>query len=175
MPGRTSSEAVSSFLAPLKEAFKVLDGPANLSVSPKGGYRKAVRYAWVLNGADGMPLGRAGTFFAGMTFEIIDTDPDTNEFRHPLRVSTRSYNYKLRSPDGTDHWRIHWHPEGNSQITWPHLHMPPSYVHLRVDRTPLEQAILWCTQYDAPMTCDIDEADQRLALTAVEHKLYKSW
>jgi hypothetical protein len=47
-----------------------------------GGFRKGVRYSWVLNGADGMDLGTVGRFIASMQFEIIDADPAKNEFGH---------------------------------------------------------------------------------------------
>ena len=62
MPGRTPQAAVEAFLSPLRDALKILDGVAKISVSPKGGYRKGVRYSWVLNGAKGMDLGDAGRF-----------------------------------------------------------------------------------------------------------------
>ena len=75
MPGRTPSEAVASFLEPLREALKVLGAVTKLSVAPKSGFRCAVRYAWVLNGADGVALGPAGMFFAAMEFEIVGCDP----------------------------------------------------------------------------------------------------
>jgi hypothetical protein len=53
MPGRTPAEAVDAFLDPLRDALRVLDGVAKLMISPRGGFRKDVRYSWVLNGADG--------------------------------------------------------------------------------------------------------------------------
>ena len=68
MPGRTPSEAVMSFMEPLREALRVLDAVTKLSVAPKGGFRTGVRYGWVLNGASGVALGSAGTFFATMEF-----------------------------------------------------------------------------------------------------------
>jgi len=34
MPGRTPHEAVVAFMDPLREALRVLDGVANLSVNP---------------------------------------------------------------------------------------------------------------------------------------------
>jgi hypothetical protein len=79
MPGRTPAEAVDAFLDPLRDALRILDGVAKLLISPKGGFRKGVRYSWVLNGADGMDLGAVGRFIASMEFEIIDADPTKNE------------------------------------------------------------------------------------------------
>ena len=94
-------------------------------MSPKGGYRTGIQYSWVLNGADGMDLGPAGRFIASMEFEVIEADPARNEYGYPLRVTARSYHYKLRDRDGTDRWRMHWHPGGRSRVTSPHLHLPP--------------------------------------------------
>ena len=74
----------------------------------------------MLNGAAGVVVGPAGTFFAGMEFEIVTCDPASNEYGHQFRVSTRSYHYKLRSREGTDAWRMHWHPEGGT-ARWPTL------------------------------------------------------
>jgi hypothetical protein len=62
MPGRTPAEAIDAFLDPLRDALRVLNGLAKLLISPTGGFRKGVRYSWVLNGADGMDLGAVGRF-----------------------------------------------------------------------------------------------------------------
>jgi len=176
MPGRTPQEAVAAFLEPLREALKVLDAVTNISVAPKGGYYRGGRYAWVLNGSRGASLGSAGTLFAEMEFEIVDCDPDSNEFGHPLRVSTRSYHYKLRAPDGSDHWRMHWHPEGNSPVTWAHLHLAPNHKrHRASERMTFEKTISWCAADEAPLTCTLAEANNRLSLTEAPHRLYRSW
>jgi hypothetical protein len=165
-----------AFLEPLRQALRVLDAVANLSTRPKGGYSRGVRYSWVLNDGRGAKVGPAGTFTASMQFEIVECDPDSNEFGHPWRVSTREYIYRLRSPDGQDAWRMHWHPEGNSPITWAHLHLPPDFGrHLACDRMTLEQAILWCAEYGAPLTCSRQEAENRLLLIEAPHRLHRTW
>jgi hypothetical protein len=177
MPGRTPAEAVAAFMQPLREALRVLDAVTSLQVAPKGGFRRGVTYGWVLNGDRGADLGWAGTFFASMTFEIVDCDPDKNEFGHPFRVSTRSYHYKLRSADGgPDLWRMHWHPEGNSPVTVAHLHLPPDLRrHLPSERMTFEKAILWCAEFGAPLSCTKQEAADRLLLTEAQHRLHRSW
>lgn len=154
----------------------MLDAVTKISVAPKGGIRTGVRYAWVLNGADGAALGEAGTFFAGMEFEVVGCDPTTNEYGHPFRVSTRSYHYKLRSSQGTDAWRMHWHPGGNSPITFAHLHLPPDLKrHLPSERMTFEKAIAWCAQFGAPLTCSTEEANDRLVLAESAHRLHRTW
>lgn len=177
MPGRTPAEAVDAFLDPLRDALRVLDGVAKLMISPKGGFRKGVRYSWVLNGADGMDLGAVGRFIASMEFEIIDADPPKNEFGHPFRVTTHSYHYKLRGGDGSDQWRMHWHPEGHSRITTPHLHLPPNLkLHWPTGRLTLENAVGWCVESGAAVTSDSAmQAHEQLALIEAPHRLYRSW
>jgi hypothetical protein len=177
MPGRTPTDAVVAFLEPLRDALRVLDGVAKLSVSPKGGYRKGERYSWVLNGAEGMDLGPAGRFIASMEFEIIDTDPATNEFGHPYRVTARSYHYKLRGRDGVDQWRIHWHPEGRSRIKTPHLHRPPDMKqHWPTGRMTMENAVGWCVESGAAITSEsAQQAQEMLTLIEAPHRLYRTW
>ena len=176
MPGRTPQEAVGAFLDPLREALKVLDAVTKISVAHKGGFRKGVEYAWVLNRGSGARLGNAGTFVAAMSFEVIECDPDKNEFGHPYRVSTGSYHYKLRGLNGQDLWRMHWHPKGNSPVTYAHLHLPPNFKrHLACERTTFEKAILWCVEYGAPLTCTAEEAADRLLLLEATHRLHRSW
>jgi hypothetical protein len=176
MPGRTPQEAVAAFLEPLRDALRVLDAVTNLSVSPKRGYREGVRYTWVLNGDTGVMLGPAGTFIASMQFEIVSCDPATNEFGYPFRVSTRGYWYKLRSSAGYDEWRMHWHPEGDSPVAFPHLHLPPNLKrHLPSERITFEKAIAWCAEYGAPLTCSPGEAADRLVLAESAHRLHRSW
>jgi hypothetical protein len=146
-------------------------------ISPEGGFRKGVRYSWVLNGADGMDLGAVGRFIASMEFEIIDADPAKNEFGHPFRVTARSYHYKLRGRDGIDQWRMHWHPEGRSRITTPHLHRPPNLKsHWPTGRLTLENAVGWCVESGAAVTSDSAmQAHEQLALIEAPHRLYRSW
>jgi hypothetical protein len=100
----------------------------------------------------------------------------TNEFGHPYRVSTRSYHYKLRYPEGSDAWRMHWHPDGNSPVIHAHLHLTPDLKrHLPTERATLEKAISWCAQYGAPLTCSMEEAADRLVLAESPHLLHRTW
>lgn len=176
MPGRTAAEAVAAFLAPLREALRVLDAVTHVGVAPKGGFRRGQVYTWVLNGGRGAELGQAGLFTASMVFEIVECDPDTNEYGYPLRVTTRAYNYKLRGRDGQDAWRMHWHPSGRSRVSYAHLHLPPDFSrHLPGERMTLERAVIWCGEYGAPLTCSSQEAENRLLLLEAPHRLHRSW
>lgn len=139
MPGDTPQEAVTAFLEPLRNAVCVLDGCGAITVSRRGGWVKGEIYSWVLNAGQGMKLGDVGTFHASMRFRIIETDPATNDFGKHLRVTTLGYNYKLEQPSG-DAWRMHWHPDGMSDVREPHLHFPPDFgVHRPCDRPDLRR------------------------------------
>jgi len=125
-----------------------------------------------------MPLGTAGTFYASMEFRVIETDPSTNEGHHPLRCTTDSYHYKLAAAGQgqPDHWRIHWHPSGRSRVSWAHVHRPPDLgQHWPTGRMTLENAVGWCIESGAPLTCDADEAVARLSLNEAPHILHRTW
>lgn len=174
MPGRTEYEAVTNFLEPLRNALAVLDGTGKLVVAPRPPYRKGVPYLWALNEERGMPLGAAGTLYATMNFEIVDSDPEVDD-GGPFRVTTRGYNYKFTHSDGQDRWRIHWHPNPPNTVTWPHLHLPPEYDHQRCPRFTFEAAIEWCLPYDPPLCCTKAEAMAELLMARAPHLMHRSW
>lgn len=174
MPGRTPQNAVDDFLRPLREAVRVLDGHCQFVIPRKGGFHKDVDYMWTLNSPKGMHLGTWGNFQAQMQFRIIDADREQHDA--PLRVTTLGYRYHHRRPDGTDSWRIHWHPHGRSPVKGPHLHLPPTYdEHLPTGRITFEKAIAWCVDWGAPLRYGRQEALDRLAGAEAPHMLYRTW
>jgi len=96
--------------------LRLFDGVARLTVAPRPPFRKGARYRWSINAENGLPLGAAGTFYASMNFEVVDSVPADHDDEHQgeYRCSTRGYNYKLTTARGADLWRLHWHPEGDS-------------------------------------------------------------
>ncbi|MGQ0838138.1 hypothetical protein [Actinokineospora sp.] len=135
-------------------------------------------YDWSLNSAAGMRLTQTGTFFAAMHFEIVDADPAQHDDQHQgaYRCSTRAYNYKLSTPRGADHWRIHWHPAGRSPVKEPHIHLPPDLGrHLPTGRITFEKALVWLIEFDAPLRVDRNDALTELASVEADHLLHRSW
>lgn len=176
MPGDSPQEAVTAFLEPLRAALSVLDGAGVIAVTRRGSWAKGRTYSWVLNAGRGMKLGDVGTLHASMQFQVIDTDPATNDLGKCLRVTTLGYNYRLERSDGGDLWRMHWHPDGVSDVREPHLHVPVDLrVHLPCDRMTFETAIRWCTEYGAPLLCAPHEAEEQLLLSETPHKLHRTW
>jgi hypothetical protein len=169
---------VRVFIDPLRTALSVLDGHARVTIARHGTYRMGVEYAWALNAGDGMALGSVGTFYASMRFQIVPSNPAHHDEDHQgeYRCTTRGYNYKLTEPDGTDLWRIHWHPVGHSPAKGPHQHLPPDLKrHLPGGRTTFEDAIMWVMEYGGPLRCDRGEALNTLAVSDATHRLYRTW
>ena len=174
MPGRNPQEAVQNLIAPLARAVGVLDGWADLHLSRRGGYHLGQELTWILNEGAGLSLANVGTFFAEMGFQIVESDPKKHEGRY--RVTTLRYRYRLESLSGVDRWRAHWHPDGNSRVKVPHIHLPPDLkLHFEVPRISFEQTLQWCIQLGAPLSCSETEAERVLAETHGVHVLYRTW
>jgi len=71
-----------------------------------------------------------------MWYEIIRTDTD----RGPWKVRTAGYMYTVQSEAGDEVFSYHWHPQGESPVTYPHLHM--GHVKLDPDGMLLQKAHL---------------------------------
>ncbi|MGH3545997.1 MAG: hypothetical protein ACRDPW_08755 [Mycobacteriales bacterium] len=87
-----------------------------------------------------------------MRYEIVHAPGDRD--RGPYRISTLGYLYSIHSADGAEALSYHWHPFGNSAVTWPHLHIgtvalaPEGLItkkaHLPTARISLEQVLRVC-------------------------------
>jgi hypothetical protein len=93
--GDSPQEAITTFLEPFKAALCVLDGKGHIVIPRHGWWIKRKTYSCVLNPQKGMKLGDAGTLYASMQFQLLDTDPASNEFGKRLRVGMLGYNYRL--------------------------------------------------------------------------------
>lgn len=153
MPGRTAPDAFQAFLEPLISAVSVL-GQAKIVVSPGGRQASDIDHSWTLNGERGYSS-RAWHFEAAMKYRIIQ---DGRPTYGPWRVTTRAYRYRL-AVAGEDVFRMHWHPDGNSPVTGPHMHVafaPASHVgdslreHLPGERQTFENAIRWAIAAGLP-------------------------
>lgn len=117
----------------------------------------------VLDGRGAITVNRHGGWARGQTYSWV------------LNATTLGYNYKLEQAGG-DVWRMHWHPDGVSHVRVPHLHVPPEYqVPRPCERMTFENAIRWCIEDGAPLTCTRSEAEGHLLLTETPHKLHRSW
>lgn len=178
MPGATPRAAIQAFLEPLKQGMSLFDTTAVITVGEPVRPDPAKVYTWTINRGDGAVLAGLGTFHASMKFQIVESDPSEHDEEHQgrYRCSTRGYNYKLTLRSGSDQWRMHWHPEGVSTESGPHVHPGSNLkLHLPTPRLTFETALGWLIQYDAPLRCTPDEARIRLAELEAAHLLYRSW
>lgn len=119
MPGDTPKEAVEQFLQPLRRVLAcVTSGFLNV----RGGYYPSETPHTAFIG-QGLPvplagLGRLKLRFAHQ-YRVVETPGE----RGPWKVRTAGYYYSLDDADDHEIIAYHWHPEGESPVTFPHLHI----------------------------------------------------
>lgn len=152
MPSRTPNAAVRAFIDPLQRLVSALSGDGRFVVTPRPPYRQGVVYVASLNNGEGMSLGQAGRLYADVRFEILETGAAPDRGRRTVyRCAERSYIYRL-AVSGSDVWAMHWHPNGRSACTRPHIHMPPDPKrHLVGPHHDFEHAVAWAIEWGAPI------------------------
>lgn len=174
MPGRTPAEAFKAFMDPIALACSCL-GRVKVTTSPGGRHEPNREHAWQLNNGLGFSVG-GWHFSAEMGYMMI---PDA--VNGPWRVTTTAYRYRLAAI-GQDVFRIHWHPAGNSPITYPHLHanLSPEQklassldAHLETDRMSLERALRWAFELGMPPRRD--DWEDVLLSTEAPHLEHRTW
>lgn len=186
MPGSSPYEAFSAFITPLVDALKCVTTP-KIAVSHGGKNIINVRHLLFLTGHkwenDGyLALGRSGIEFrARMKYMLIE---DNREDYGPYRVTTRGYDYSVRTQDGTAVLDYHWHPTGLSHEKRPHIHIGSAQLsdesvlakkqHLCCGRVTLETVIrnLIVNQGVEPLTRDWSDL---LDLCETPHILHRTW
>ena len=113
-------------------------------------------------------------FSADMSYRIVRRDDQ-------WRVTTLAYRYRLALA-GIDVFRIHWHPAGNSAISYPHLHANLSPddklassldAHLETDRMSLERSLRWA--FELRMPAARSDWAEVLERTEGPHLEHRSW
>jgi len=118
VPGKRPREAVKAYLGPLQQ---------NLSIVCKGVLRvnnyDDTDKPGVLTLESAVALNGRSDFFLGFTqqYTIIE-DPENG----PYRVKTTYYSYTVETEAGEEVFGYHWHPDGDSPIRFPHLHIGPA-------------------------------------------------
>jgi hypothetical protein len=179
LPGRTPREAVEYFLTPLRETISCVTD-AHVGVS-RGGHDTLGRFhSLVVNRDHSMKLpGSQLLLSLRMIYEIIECE---DQRRGRYRVSTRAYDYRLRTLTGDVVVMWHWHP--GSRIGWPHLHLGSSQVsldgvldhhsHLATGRTSVESIVRSCiTEWGAP--AKHDDWEERLDRREEDFTQHRSW
>jgi len=75
--------------------------------------------AATLNRGVGVPLGLSNPLRLGVRlhYRVVR---DVNGW---WRAQTAAYHFELTDETETEILAYHWHPEGRSPVTWPHLHL----------------------------------------------------
>jgi hypothetical protein len=179
LPGRTPREAVEAFLDPLRETISCI-AATRISASP-GGYKAIGRvHSLVVNGDRPLSIGSDLELFLRMAYEIVECEPDDPRGRY--RVSTKGYDYQLRTSTHEVVVSWHWHPD--SRIPWTHLHVGKHELrrdgvlsdrsHISTGRISIESLVRQCiTDLGAkPLHEDWSE---RLARREGDFLSYRSW
>lgn len=120
MAGKTPAEAVQNFLDPLSQALSCVTR-AILLVG--AGYYVADEPHALALSEDPAPLGRDRRYALKLIqhYRIVPAEGQ----RGPWKVETVAYYYTVIEADAPhrDIFGYHWHPQGRSPITYPHLHL----------------------------------------------------
>jgi hypothetical protein len=177
MPGNSPREAFDNFVAPLKRAVSCL-GAAKIVASPGGRDQPGIVHSWSLNGQTGLACKGGFHLEAQMHYKIVR---DEAPGRGPWRISTRAYRYRV-ARIGTDVFRIHWHPWGQSPYRDPHIHLnfavpgrAPTTLdeHFPTGRLTFEDAIEWAVGIGVPVARD--DWQDVLADARAVHLAHRSW
>ncbi len=118
MAGRTPSEAVQNYLEPLQRAISCV---TNSVLNVRGGYHPS---------ADPHPLALAGGAPVSLSSNPAISMSVLQNYRileyegpgGPWKVSIVSYYYSLEDTERRE-ILYHWHPQGTSTVTFPHVHV----------------------------------------------------
>lgn len=173
MAGKTPHEALRNFVGPLQLALSCIDR-ANVVYRPyAGGGIQALTTS-----EDPLRLrttDRTTDYFLsiGQQYEIVETE---DRERGPWKVSTRAYQYRIDDHDRSEIVVWHWHPDGDSPYTKPHLHAsgPLTDYHLPTGRVSLESVVRFLLQ-DLGVRSLRDAADEILSEGEAAFEDWRTW
>jgi hypothetical protein len=144
--GDTPAEAVERFHRPLRRALSCV---TRAVVDVKGGYYLSPEpHELVLGGGD--PVRLRGPERIGLSVKMRYRVVEAPGRRSRYEVEIVAYQYSLTARDGKELVAYHWHPEGESHVTTPHVHLGPGAAighrgiagaHLPTDHVALVEVI----------------------------------
>lgn len=174
MAGRTPRRAVENFLTPLCKAAAFVTSEVIYTGQAAGSDVQLVTFRQSparLNGPTGI----------GLTFAHYYTVIETDEpGRGPYRVHSEGYEYEFFGRDSNSIIAYHWHPEGRSHITWPHIHLPKtlafdfSKVHPPTGRISVE-AVLRFALMDLGVTARRGNWQRQFDQSGQAFRDFRSW
>ena len=136
MSGKTEAEAYQQFIALFQRALSCVSDAVLLST----GYRPRTQPHIITLSQDPTPLRgphRLG-FSAFCTYRLVNSS-GRSVSSYPWSVKVTGYAYAFHDSEGREILAYHWHPEGISPLTIPHLHLGPA---AHVGFAPLHRAHL---------------------------------
>jgi hypothetical protein len=100
------------------------------------------------------PKGDIYTLDLAIQYEIVHIPDD--RARGPYKVSTRGYMHAVQTIDDTEIIAFHWHPDGKSDVTFPHVHVGTTQLnpagviskkhHIPAPRMSVEGVLRFCIE-----------------------------
>jgi len=189
MPGRTPRAAVDAFLEPLRAASACIT-MSQWVCSPIKGQPVGELHSVFLNKADPVSFKIPNSKIsleASIKFTVVQQDQDI--YGQPVgshdrfKVSTRGYMYSVTSSDDEEQIAWHWHPDGASNVTFPHAHIGTAALnpdgllkkkdHLRTGRMTFESVVFNMIQWGVtPRNLNFKEI---LEANQAKFDKWKSW
>ena len=178
MAGRTPADAVNNYLGPLQRAISCVTRSV---LNVRGGYNPSPDPHPLALG-DGSPV-RISTdppiFLTVLqNYRLVEFEGP----RGPWKVSIVSYYYSLE--DGEGHEVLyHWHPQGQSNVTFPHIHLRTGgqlghtdigEVHFPTGRVALEDVLRLAIQ-EVGVSPDRDDWAEVLDSTQAAYEDWRTW
>ena len=118
---RTPYDAVRAFIRPLQQSLSCISRAA---FDIRGGYHPGPEHPLTLAGGEPVRLSGAArlSFSVEMRYRIV-ADPAVAA--HRWRVLPSMYVYTIYGSGDRVLLAYHWHPQGRSPVTTPHLHLGP--------------------------------------------------
>jgi hypothetical protein len=139
LSARTPTQAVQAFLRDVRLALSCITQGV-VSIDGRGGYDPAGQpHTATLNRRASTRLDHADFLALRTTIEysIVMGDADA-----PWLTQTAGYIYSFRGRDDVEFLAYHWHPQGGSRVTWPHLHLQSPSSSPVTGRTHLPTGIV---------------------------------
>ncbi|TEA06285.1 hypothetical protein [Mycobacteroides salmoniphilum] len=180
MAGKDASQAIETYRADLRQAFKCLDVHTRVEFqAPDRGL--GAMCSWIVAGsgrAEGieLPGGQGYVLEASQSLQIVACDPE--RYGGPVRLSTRRYDYSVSEPRVGEIWAMHWHPGTDQQIDYPHMHIRRLFErthHLATSRLLVEHAIHWAIEGGAKSRYEREEWQSKLQATVLRHIGSSEW
>jgi hypothetical protein len=120
MAGRNPREAIQNFVTPLQQALSCV---TNAVLYYRASSRNPSDLQALTLSEEPAKLGRDRTFALTVIqhFRTVEAEGP----RGPWKVQTVAYYYTLAeaNPPQREIFGYHWHPQGRSSVTYPHLHL----------------------------------------------------